>query len=199
MLALANGGLTNATAYDEMIQRLDLPAFADFMIVNLYGGNADWDRASNWYAARRRSPPGPFRFFVWDGERTLENADANTLAQDDDQSPLRLFQRLRENADFRRLFAERVRLHCSNGGALAPSVAAARFRRLSQQIDLGMVGESARWGDYRRDEHQYKTGPYELYTRDTHWRPEVNRLLTEFFPKRTDALLKQLRAAGLAP
>lgn len=199
LLALANGGLSNAAPYEVIGRLIDLPAFADFMIVNLYGGNADWDRASNWYAARRRQPPGPFHFFVWDGERTLESADANTLAQDDDQSPLRLFQRLRENAGFRKLFSERVRLHCVNDGALAPKAAADRFQRLSQQLELAIVGESARWGDYRRDAHSYKTGPYELYTRNGHWRPEVERLLAEFFPKRTDVLLKQFRAAGLSP
>jgi hypothetical protein len=199
MLALANRGLTNANASTAIAEQLDLPAFADFMIVNLYGGNADWDRASNWYAARRRSPPGPFHFFVWDGERTLESADANTLAQDDDQSPLRLFQRLRENSDFCRLFAERALLHCSDRGALTPQAAADRYRRISQQIDLAMVGESARWGDYRRDVHRHKTGTFELYTRNAHWRPEVNRLINEFFPMRTGILLEQFRAVGLSP
>jgi len=44
----------------------------DFLIANFYGANADWDRASNWYAARRRNPPGKYQFFIWDGERTLE-------------------------------------------------------------------------------------------------------------------------------
>lgn len=198
MIALANGGLSNGPPYLEIGKLLDLPAFADFMIVNLYGGNADWDRASNWYAARRRSPPGPFHFFVWDGERTLESPDANTLAQDDDQSPLRLFQRLRENANFRRLFAERVRRHCSDAGALTPKAAADRFRQWANLLDLAIIAESARWGDYRRDAHPYKTGPYELYTRNAHWRPEVERVLTGYFPRRTAVLQEQFNAAGLS-
>lgn len=197
MLALANGGLSNGPPYTEVGRLLDLPAFADFMIVNLYGGNADWDRASNWYAARRRNPPGPFFFFLWDGERTLESPDANTLAHDDDQSPLRLFHRLRENTDFRRLFAERVQRHCSGTGALTPEVAADRFRQWASLLNLAIVAESARWGDYRRDVHPYKTGPYELYTRNAHWGPEIQRVLTNFFPKRTAVLQEQLSAAGL--
>lgn len=49
-----------------------------------------------------------------------------------------------------------------------------------------MLAESARWGDYRRDVHPYKEGPYELYTRDTHWRPETQRLLQEYFPSDRD-------------
>ena len=60
------------------------------------------------------------------------------------------------------------------------------------------MAESARWGDYRRDAHSYKEGPYELYTRDGHWRPEVKRLLTEFFPGRTTRFLEQLIEVGLA-
>ena len=197
MLTLANGGVSNAASYEAVSKLLDLPAFVDFMIVNLYGANADWDRASNWYAARRRNPPGQFHFFVWDGERTLESPDANTIAHDDDQSPLRLFQRLRENAQFRRLFAERVRRHCFDGGALAPEAAAERFRKWSTILDLAIIAESARWGDYRRDVHQYKAGPYELYTRNDHWRPEVERLLKNYFPKRTTIVLEQFRAADL--
>jgi len=60
-----------------------------------------------------------------------------------------------------------------------------------------MVAESARWGDYRRDVHPYKQPPYELYTRDQHWRPEVKRLLEEYFPKRSGKVLEQLQKVGL--
>ena len=72
-----------------------------------------------------------------------------------------------------------------------------RYANLARTIDDAIVGESARWGDYRRDVHQYKTGPYELYTRDDHWRPEVKRLIETYFPKRSDIFLKQLKTAGL--
>jgi hypothetical protein len=199
MVALANSGITDAQSYRRMKELLDVPSFIDYMIVNFYGGNEDWDRASNWYAARRRIPPGPFHFFVWDGERTLERADANTIQFDDDQSPPRLFHKLRENADFRLQFADRVHHLLFNGGALTARSATERFRALAGQIDLAIVAESARWGDYRRDVHPYKVGPYALYTRDQHWRPEIRRLLEEFFPRRTAILLQQFRALKLCP
>ena len=64
-------------------------------------------------------------------------------------------------------------------------------------IENAVVAESARWGDYRREVHPYKTPPYELYTRDDHWRPEVKRLLTDYFPKRTSVVITQCQAAGL--
>ena len=199
LLTLANAGLREDAAYQAVRPLLDVPAFIDYMLVNLYGSNADWDRASNWYAVRRRKPAGPFQFIVWDGERTLEDPRADILAADDDQSPLRLFQKLRENAAFRREFGARARALLTGDGVLSPASAAARFRRLAEAMDPAIVAESARWGGYRREQHSYKTGPYELYTREQHWRPEIQRLLTDYFPKRTELFIEQLRDVGLYP
>ena len=195
LFRLANAGLREPAAYHAASGLLDIDAFIDFILLNLYGANADWDRASNWYAARRRQPAGPFTFFIWDGERTLEGTEANVLPFDDDLSPPRLFHRLRENAAFRARFAERARQHLATH--LAPEHAAQRLRALAATIDSAILAESARWGDYRRDAHPYKTGPYELYTRNHHWRPEIQQMLTEYFPKRTSAFARQLRDAQL--
>jgi hypothetical protein len=199
LLSLANAGVTGERAFAEVQELLDVPELIDFLIANFYGANADWDRESNWYAARRRIPPGQYRFFVWDGERTLENIDANSMGFDDDESPPRLFHKLRENAEFRRVFAARARQHLTNGGALTPDNAAERYRKWAKEIESAVVAESARWGDYRRDAHPYKMGPYELYTRDDHWRREIDRLLKEYFPKRTEVVLRLFREAGLYP
>jgi hypothetical protein len=188
--ALQSANPTPLTALQPL---LDLAAFADYMLLNLYGANGDWDAASNWYAARRRSPPGPFQFFVWDGERNLEKATDDVVDYDAEDSPPRLFQRLRQLPAFRDLFAERARLHLMGAGALTPGPAAARFEALAREIDSAVIAESARWGDYRRDAHRYKTGPYELYTRNDHWRPEIRRLREEYFPRRTAVLIQQLK------
>jgi hypothetical protein len=195
LFSLVNAGLTDSDRYEAVAALLDLPAFADFMILNLYGANADWDRASNWYAARRSQ--GKFHFFIWDGERTLEDLKANTIDFDDDQSPPRLFQKLRENSNFKKLFAERARLHLTGPGALTSEKAAARFKQWSDKLDPAIIAEAARWGAYRHDIHQYKIGPYEVYTRDQHWRPEINRIRNELFPKRNAVLLEQFAAADL--
>lgn len=57
---LANSGITNSDSFRRIAELVDLPAFADFMLVNLYGANADWDRSSNWYAMRRMGEGGRF-------------------------------------------------------------------------------------------------------------------------------------------
>jgi len=66
-------------------------------------------------------------------------------------------------------------------------------------MDKAIAGESARWGDYRRDVHQYQEGLYVLYTRENQWLAENNRLVTNYFPPRPATLLSQLRTAGLYP
>ncbi len=199
LFALANGGLADPAKYSAAAELLDVPAFCDYMLLNLYGANGDWDRSSNWYAARRRAAGGKYRFFVWDGERTLEGVGDNRLTDDDDLSPTRLFQQLRTNAAFRQEFADHARQHLTGEGALTPAKAAGRYLALSRQLEPAMLAEAARWGDYRRDVHPYKEGPYERYTREGHWRTEVRRLLEEYFPQRTAAFWRQLQAVGLAP
>jgi len=72
IMTLANTGLTDEGRYRAFQELVDLPEFTDYLILNFYGGNGDWDHSSNWYAARGRKPGGKFQFFVWDGERTLE-------------------------------------------------------------------------------------------------------------------------------
>jgi hypothetical protein len=196
LMKRVNAGLRNDADFERAAELLDIESFIDYMIVNFYGANADWDRGSNWYAARRRGPGEKFHFFIWDAERTLEQAGDNTMDFDDDESPTRIFHRLAENEKFRQLFSDRVRRHFASGAALSAAVAADRYRKWADTIDLAVIAESARWGDYRRDVHPYKEGPYELYTRNEHWRPEVNRLLNEYFPRRSAIVLKQFEARG---
>jgi hypothetical protein len=199
LFEVANAGVTNAVAWQEIKGLLDVTNFADYMILNHYGANGDWDRTSNWYAGRRHDPAGGYQFFIWDGERTLEQVADDRMDVDDDFSPSRLFTRLKDNAEFRALYSERVRRHCTGDGPLTPLVAAERFRRLADALDLAIVAESGRWGSYRNDVHPYKEGPYERYTRNDHWRPEVQRLLKDYFPQRTEVFLKLLEKRGLRP
>jgi hypothetical protein len=66
-------------------------------------------------------------------------------------------------------------------------------------LDPAIVGEAARWGSYRRDVHPFRTGPYEQYSRERNFRPEVDRLFRDYFPRRTEVVLRQFRGAGLYP
>jgi hypothetical protein len=199
MMDLANGGLCDEERYRAFQQFVDLPELTDYLILNFYGGNGDWDHSSNWYAARSRKPGGKFQFFIWDTERTLEGVDVNSMDFDDDQSPPRLFHKLSENAEWRVYFGDRVHRLLFNGGPLSAEPARKRYADLAERIEKSIVAESARWGRYRRDLHQYKVGPYEFYKPDDHWRPEVKRLLSTYFVQRPDHLLSLFRQRGLYP
>ena len=146
LMALANAGVSDERSYEEIGQYLDITELADYLILNFYAGNSDWDRSANWFAARPRTPGGRFRFFVWDAERTLEDLQADTLDFDDDESPPRLFHKLSENVAFRRLFAARVQRLLFENGPLAPDVSAERYRTLAKAVAKPLTAEAARWG-----------------------------------------------------
>jgi hypothetical protein len=110
-----------------------------------------------------------------------------------------VFQKLRENQDFRRLFADRVQKHCFGDGVLTASSAGSLWTLRSNQIEKAINAESARWGDYRRDVHPWQTAPYDLYTKEDHWTPQNNYVINTYFPNRTDSFLASLRTASLFP
>ena len=70
---------------------------------------------------------------------------------------------------------------------------------LYNTISTAIYDESARWGDYRRDVHQYAYGAGKLYTVDKYYMRERNRLLTEYFPYRSKKVLTQILAYVLEP
>jgi hypothetical protein len=197
MIALAAGGLSSNAAYQQIQQYLDVDQFIDYMLLEFYSGNWDWPQ-HNWQAVRERSPEGRFTFVAWDldvGLGVLSGGSGRTVSQDrtgvaNANSPGALYDALRQNADFRLLFADHIHKHFFNDGALTPENAAAIFQYRVDEIYNPVVAETARWGDY---------GSGTTITRENTWLPEVNWLLDEFFPQRTQIVLDQLIARGLYP
>ena len=198
MMQRAAANLSLEENYRALGEYLDIPGLADYMLLNFYGGNTDWPH-HNWYAVRRRAPGAGYIFLSWDAEQFFVNSGENRTGADNANSPAYLFQRLRANAEFRLLFADQAHRHLFNGGVLTPAAAIAFWEARVPQVETSCVAESARWGDYRRDVHSWRDGPYELYTRDTHWAPERQRLLNQYFPGRTATVINQLVSANLYP
>lgn len=170
-------------------QHLDVTQFIDYLLLNYYAGNRDWGDWKNWYAIRRRNPAGRFQYIVWDGEQVLQGLGDDTVNHHFGGG-FSVSHHLLADPEYRLAFADRVQLHCTNGGALTPEAAAARWMARASELDLAIVAESARWGYYRRDPP---------FTRDRDWLAEQHRLLHDYFPRRTAVLLRQLRAARLYP
>src|SRR5690606_35194950 len=62
------GLVTNATNWNVLKDRLDMAAFADYILYYSYSGGGDWPN-NNWYVGCRMLPtPGLVRYYIWDCE-----------------------------------------------------------------------------------------------------------------------------------
>lgn len=171
---------------------LDIDAFIDYMLINQYGGNTDWDH-HNWYAIRRRGAESQgFRFLCWDSELLLDNPNENVLNKNNGSNfPTGIFQNLLRNDKFARRYLKRAKVVLAEDGLLGEESAVAVFDSLYNTISLALYDEAARWGDYRRDVHPYQSRG-NLYTVDETYQKERNRLLTQYFPVRTGRVLNSI-------
>ncbi|MDP6634354.1 MAG: lamin tail domain-containing protein, partial [Phycisphaerae bacterium] len=177
--------------YDRVAEYVDIPNLIDYMLVNFYGGNQDWDD-HNWYSVRKREDLAEWKFISWDSERILESiTGSNRTGINQHNKPSNIYAGLRSLLEFQVEFADRAHMHLFNGGVLTPAATTARYQELATFIDRAIVGESARWGDSSRTS--------DPYTRDDEWVAERDRLLYQYFPQRTNVLLGFLRGAGLYP
>ncbi len=195
LLDLIHGDLSSPEAYAEVEARLDLERFADYVLLEYTLGNVDWpDR--NWYAARPREEGGRWVFHTWDSEFIIPNSDYFWIYAEEDD-PGEIMNSLRANEEFRILFADAIYRHLSPGAALSPEVLIPLFQSLADPIVPGIIAESARWGDHWRDVRGDITA--EVYTYDTHWLGELDRITRVFFPPRNTYALATYRAEGLYP
>lgn len=210
MLAMARQGVTDIVFFQLQGKNPDgsinptFPAYvdvqnlADYIILNFFVSNADWDH-HNWTAIRNRAYPGNgFKFFSWDAERIIESVNANITNERNVNCPSELFQLLAKNNKFRLLFAQRIELFCTNNGVLTPAACQKSWLARADQVEPAVIAEAARWGDYRRDVHPYNTGPFELYTKE-HWLLQKDFIMKTYFPNRTNAFLSELQTANLYP
>lgn len=165
----------------------------------------------NWYAGRwsRNLSPGqvePFRFWVWDAEMSMglhllrnlgfswvfaEQRELNfDLTQAGDYgSPTGIYAALRQNAEFRQRFGDRLHKHFGFGGALSVPIAQERLLSMSAEIREAVLAESARWG---------KEGIVRQLTRED-WESEIQWLEEQFIPLRSGIVTDQFTNIGLLP
>jgi hypothetical protein len=181
--------------YHELDTLLDINHFIDYMLINQYAGNTDWDH-HNWYAIRRHNNDSTvsqgFRFLCWDSEIIFEDVKENVLNKNNGSaSPTGIFNHLMKNGHFARHYLERARELLADDGLLGKKSVVEVWDSLYHTIDKAIYAEAARWGDYRRDVHRWQTAG-KLYTVDKHYMEERNRLLTQYFPARSARVLKDI-------
>ena len=176
---------------------LDIPNFIDYMLINQYAGNTDWDH-HNWYAIRRHniegSPSQGFRFLCWDSELIFGSPNENVVGKNNGkETPSGIFQQLLKNDAFRSQYVSRAKELFAEDGLLGATAVQCTWDSLYNDIQYALYDEAARWGDYRRDVHPYTTQGT-LYTVDETYMRERNRLLTEYFPQRSETVLAQINS-----
>ena len=146
-----NNNLSDDGHYQYVSKRLDVPAFIDYLILQLWAANWDWPQ-NNWSAAAEHSDEGVWRFFVWDAEGTFGPGDLNKSGFTDFpswatqpsglnnlQTPIAWFYRaLKASEAFRRQFGDRLYKHFYNDGALTETNVSRRFLELRDQM-LGVI------------------------------------------------------------
>ncbi|HKJ41006.1 MAG TPA: chitobiase/beta-hexosaminidase C-terminal domain-containing protein [Sunxiuqinia sp.] len=177
---------------------LDVSSFIDYMLFNFYIGNGDWDK-NNWLAARNRvANDAGFKFFSWDAETSMTDLNFDNVDLNNDGNPSGIYRSLLGNKDFKVMLADHIQSNFFNGGALSPEACTERYTKLASEIDMAIIAESARWGDYRKDVDP-SDNTRVLYTRNGYWLVRKQDLLDNYFPYRSDIVFQQLRDNGMFP
>lgn len=140
LLDTYNADPGNQTKYNAAVAQLDVTAYIDYALVNIWGGTGDWPH-NNFVASRERSATGKWRWFVWDAEGAFggfsKHLGYNVITQDlltnvtaSGREICRTYDRLSKNAEFRLQFADRIHRHFCNGGALSD----ARLTALKNEV-----------------------------------------------------------------
>jgi len=178
---------TNNPSYDNL---LDIENYIDWLFTNFWGGTGDWPN-HNFFAACRRPPNAiGFKFFNWDSEGAIviwSNLNSNVTGVS--ANGARPYVTLRDNEEFRMLFADHTYRHMFNGGPGTTEASYARYKQLADQVEPAIIAESARWGD------QARSRPYTL----ADWQNSRDYILGTYIPRRPAIVLGQLRNAGLYP
>jgi hypothetical protein len=215
--------------YDFIKTRVDLENFADYFIHVHYIGKTDWPH-HNWNAYRKMTGSDQrLKFYAWDNDSGFNKYDQDiTLWQDvkgDPDAPSRIFERLLSHPEFRHILQDRFYNHVIDpNGTLTPAKCRAIYEELMAIVDLPIIAESARWGDYVRDTYPVtnstlllKTFPAYLHTKSLtsdadvdptgvytnsqqlSWTQVTQNRLTVYCPKRSDQLKFQYRRNGWYP
>ena len=204
------GKNADGTDNPDLPVHVDLENLIDYMLGIFFTGNDDapvtlgGNQANNFFCIRnhRLEARDGWKFFAYDNEHSLgalrglndDRTGPVTAGQSMQHfNPQWLHQKLMAHPEYRMYFADRAHKYLFNNGALTPENTIALCQKRAEQIDLAIIGESARWGDQRSDR---RNNPYTK----ADWWAEVNGYLVEsYFPRRTQIVIDQLKNRGLYP
>jgi len=195
---------TDGTQNPDYERLVDIDNVIDYMLCTYYVGDIDApisqflgdSRPNNFYAVYNREDPDGFKFFRHDAEHTLfelhEDRTGPFSAGQEWRyfNPQWLHQQLIAHPEYRMRFADRAYKHLFNDGVLTPEMAVGFLWLRKETIDLAIIAESARWGDAK---------VWQPRTKDDDWLPQVDYLVEQYLPFRTDIVIDQFRSKGWYP
>ena len=212
------------SVYPQVLERLDIENYIDYLLLHFYGDAEDWPQFNGYAAVNTASGDGKYRFFVWDQEIILDKFNWDRYKTDragrDYQGALQFFQFLIQVDDFKTLLADRVHMHLYDGGALSPEKNGPHFREICDRIDKAIVAESARWGDTQAltpygDVPSGSDDPFAdnfppllndpiYFTREQHWVTERDHVINVHMPTLVDpnssfSIVNEMRSRDLYP
>jgi hypothetical protein len=187
MLALVNAGFPTEAEYQRLqgnfpdgTRNPSAPVYVhvgnliDYMLAHIYGGAEDWPMHNFWTSRRRGPLSEGFRFYAWDQEISNDSLVRTQVisgfggtrfeAVNSPNCAAIIYDRLRRNPSFQQRFIDRVQEVMTGDGPLTPLACSNRWMNRQFEIDRAIVGESARWGDVRREPP---------FKRDTNWLGEM--------------------------
>lgn len=204
-------GLNEAGQIDTSMSVLvDMDNLIDYMLIIFYAGNFDapyskfGDFMNNFFNIRNRKYKRQgFNFLIHDAEHSLlahpaspgvgptedrVNISMNVNGFGDFQAQW-LHYRLTSNSEYRLRFADRAYKYLYNNGVLTPDRTEELFRSRTEEIEMAIIAESARWGDSKRST---------AYTKQD-WEKAVKDVANLFIGQRTGILINQLETNNLLP
>jgi hypothetical protein len=203
LIAQVNAGIYSEDTYQAVLEKIDVDNLIDYMMVHAVSEMEDWPH-HNWYSAHRREtngvPSTKWIFIAWDQEIGMDRfVRRDRVNADSDNTPSRIYTRLRAWPEFCRLYGDHVQKNLFHNGALTASNSIARFERLAARIHDALVPESARWGDARKFTIGANPGTGVTFTRDEWWVPEMQQLYSNYFGNIESLYLDTFRNNGLYP
>jgi hypothetical protein len=170
--------------YEQLETYMDVTNYADYMLLQFYGGNDwDWNTSQNWSSASHKAPGAAYKFFAWDSDvmiRTTLNANVVNRG-----GPENLWNTVKNHDEFKLLLADRAQKFFYNDGMLTRDRVLGQLDELAERIDRAIIAETARWGG----------GGYTPIT----WENEINKVKNDLVDQRTGVVISQLRSAGMFP
>jgi hypothetical protein len=183
---------------------VDIDDLIDYMMVIFYTGDGDAvlssflsnNKPNNWHSMRDRKGERGFTFYLQDGEHTLlapnwgVDRTGPFLTQSnstlpDWSNPQWIHDSLALNPEYRLRFADRVRRHFFNGGAMTAPVAKQRWLDKAAGINRAIRLYSARYSNSS--------------TGESAWNTRINFIRDNFFDSRPAVVLAQFTADRLWP